>query len=116
MMREGSVDSIKTKIKKNDIVQVISGKQKGEKGKVLVVDREKGRIFVERVNFIKRHVKPSAAHRQGGIIEKEGPIHISNVMVICPKCKLPVKVGKRLLEDGTKVRYCKKCDEILDDK
>jgi len=116
MTREGSVDTIKTRIKKNDIVQVISGKQKSEKGKVLRVDREKGRIFVERVNVIKRHVKPSAAHRQGGIIEKEGPIHIANDMLICPKCKLPVKIGKRALEDGTKVRYCRKCDEILDDK
>jgi large subunit ribosomal protein L24 len=116
MMREGSVDTIKSKIKKNDIVQVISGKQKGEKGKVLRVDREKGRIFVEKVNLIKRHVRPSATHRQGGIIEKEGPFQISNVMLVCPKCKLPVKVGRRPLEDGTKVRYCKKCDEILDDK
>lgn len=116
MIREGSVDTIKTKIKKNDIVQVVSGKQKGEKGKVLKVDREKGRIVVEKVNLIKRHVKPSAAHRQGGIIEREGAVHISNVMLVCPKCKLPVKIGKRLLEDGTKVRYCRKCDEILDDK
>jgi len=113
---EGSVDTIKTRIKKNDIVQVISGKQKGEKGKVLKVDREKGRIFVEKVNLIKRHLRPTAAHRQGGIIEKEGPVHISNVMLLCPKCKFPTKVGTRLLEDGTKVRICKKCDEILDDK
>jgi len=111
------VNSTKTKIKKDDIVQVISGKFKGEKGKVLKVDREKGRIFVEKVNFIKRHLRPSAAHRQGGIIEKEGPVHISNVMLLCPKCKVPTKIGVRLLEDGsTKVRTCKKCDEILDDK
>ncbi len=116
MIREGSVDTVKTKIKKNDIVQVISGKQKGEKGKVLKVDREKGRIFVEKVNVIKRHLRPSAAHRQGGIVEKEGPVNISNVMLLCPKCKLPTKIGTRLLEDGSKVRICKKCDEILDDK
>jgi large subunit ribosomal protein L24 len=110
------MDLIKTRIKKNDIVQVISGKSKGKQGKVLKVDREKGRIFVEKVNFIKRHLRPSAVHRQGGIIEKEGPIHISNVMLICPKCSLPVKVGRKDLEDGTRVRFCKKCDEILDDK
>lgn len=116
MTREGSVDTVKTKIKKNDIVQVISGKQKGEKGKVLKVDREKGRIFVEKVNVIKRHLRPSAAHRQGGIVEKEGAVNISNVMLLCPKCKLPTKVGTRLLEDSSKVRICKKCDEILDDK
>jgi large subunit ribosomal protein L24 len=115
-MGERSVDTIRTRIKKNDIVQVISGKHKGEKGKVLKVDREKGRIFVEKVNFIKRHLRPSSSHRQGGIIEKEGPVHISNVMLVCPKCKLPVKIGKRLLEDGSKVRFCKKCEEILDDK
>lgn len=117
MIREGSVEGIKTRIKKNDIVQVISGKQKGEKGKVLRVDREKGRIFVEKVNVIKRHLRPSAAHRQGGIIEREGSVDISNVMLLCPKCKVPTKIGTRLLEDGTtKVRICRKCDEILDDK
>ena len=110
------MDTIKTKIKKNDIVQVISGKHKGEKGKVLKVDRDKGRIVVEKVNFIKRHLRPSAAHRQGGIMEKEGPVHISNVMLVCPKCKLPAKIGRKPLEDGTKVRYCRKCDELLDDK
>ncbi len=110
------MDLIRTRIKKNDTVQVISGKHKGKKGKVIKVDREKGKIFVEKVNFIKRHVRPSAVHRQGGIIEKEGPIHISNVMLVCPKCSLPVKVGKKELEDGTKTRYCKSCDEILDDK
>ena len=91
---EGSVDTVKTKIKKNDIVQVISGKQKGEKGKVLKVDREKGRIFVEKVNVIKRHLRPSAAHRQGGIVEKEGPVNISNVMLLCPKCKLPTRSAR----------------------
>jgi large subunit ribosomal protein L24 len=117
MIREGSVDTIKTRIKKDDIVQVISGKQKGKQGKVLKVDREHGRIFVEKVNVIKRHLRPSASHRQGGIIEKEGAMNISNVMLLCPKCKVPTKVGRRLLEDGvTKVRTCKKCDEILDDK
>lgn len=105
---------LKTKIKKNDTVQVISGKHKDEKGKVLRVNPEKGQVIVEKVNFIKRHIRPSSAHRQGGIVEKEGPIQISNVMIVCPKCNTPVKVGKRVLEDGTKVRFCKKCDEILD--
>ncbi len=105
---------LKTKIRKNDTVQVISGKHKDEKGKVLRVNPEKGQVIIEKVNFIKRHVKPSSAHRQGGIVEKEGPIQISNVMIVCPKCNVPVKVGKKILEDGTKVRSCKNCDEILD--
>jgi large subunit ribosomal protein L24 len=113
---EELMELIRTRIKKNDTVQVISGKHKGKKGKVIRVDRERGRIFVEKVNFIKRHVRPSAVHRQGGIIEKEGAIHISNVMLVCPKCALPVKVGRRVIGDGSKVRYCKKCDEILEDK
>ncbi|MBN1573434.1 MAG: 50S ribosomal protein L24 [Deltaproteobacteria bacterium] len=105
---------LKTKIKKNDTVQVISGKHKDEKGKVLRVNLEKGQVIVEKINFIKRHMRPSSAHRQGGIIEKEGPIQISNVMIVCPKCNVPVKVGKKVLEDGKKVRFCKRCDEILD--
>ena len=104
----------KIKIRKDDIVQVISGKHKTEKGKVLKVNPVKGQVIVEKVNFIKRHIRPSSAHRQGGIIEKEGPIQISNVMIVCPKCNTPVKVGKKILEDGTKVRFCKNCDEILD--
>lgn len=104
----------KTKIRKNDTVQVISGKHKDEKGKVLRVSPEKGQVIIEKVNFIKRHIRPSSAHRQGGIIEKEGPLQISNVMIVCPKCNVPVKVGKKVLEDGTKVRSCKRCDEILD--
>jgi large subunit ribosomal protein L24 len=104
----------KTKIRKNDTVQVITGKHENEKGKVLRIDPEKGHVIVEKVNFIKRHIRPSSAHRQGGIIEKEGPIQISNVMIVCPKCNVPVRVGKKYLEDGTKVRFCKRCEEILD--
>ncbi len=107
-------NSYKIKIRKNDIVQVISGKHKTKKGKVLKVNPEKSQVIVEKVNFIKRHIRPSSAHRQGGIIEKEGPIHISNVMIVCQKCNIPVKVGKKILEDGTKVRFCKNCEEILD--
>jgi large subunit ribosomal protein L24 len=104
----------KSKIRKNDTVQVISGKDKGSKGKVLKLDLEKGYVFVEKVNFIKRHIRPSSAHRQGGIVEKEGPIQLSNVMLVCTKCNMPVRVGNKILEDGTKVRFCKKCDEIID--
>lgn len=104
----------RARIKKNDTVQVISGKFKGEKGTVLRLNLAKNQVFVERVNFIKRHVRPSGAHSQGGIIEKEGPIHISNVMMVCPSCNVPIRVGKKVLEDNTKVRYCRLCNEILD--
>ncbi|HQO77041.1 MAG TPA: 50S ribosomal protein L24 [Thermodesulfobacteriota bacterium] len=100
-------------IKKNDQVMVIAGKEKGKIGKVLSVNPEKERVIVERVNFIKRHTRPSARYRQGGIIEKEGAIHISNVLVVCPKCNKAGTMGNRVLEDAKKVRVCKKCGETL---
>ena len=102
------------KIKKGDQVMVISGKEKGKTGKVSRVIPERGAVIVEKLNMVKRHVRPSPKYRHGGIIEKEAPIHISNVMIICEKCKGPVRVGKKILEDGGKVRYCKKCGEVID--
>jgi large subunit ribosomal protein L24 len=101
-------------IKKNDIVMVIAGKEKGKTGKVLRVLPKKDRAVVEKVNFIKRHMRPGPHSRQGGIIEKENPINISNLMVVCGKCTDPTRVGRRVLEDGSSVRYCKKCDEIIE--
>lgn len=103
------------KIKKNDKVIVIAGKEKGKIGAVLKVDSEKGRILVEKVNMVKRHAKPSNKIPQGGIIEKEAPLNVSNVMIVCNKCADPTRIGKRILEDGTKVRVCKKCGEPIDD-
>jgi large subunit ribosomal protein L24 len=100
-------------VKKNDLVMVIAGKDKGKSGKVLSVLSKKNRVIVEKVNFIKRHTRPSAKQRQGGIIEREGPINISNVMLICTKCNKPSRIGKKYLEDDKKVRVCKKCGEIL---
>lgn len=100
-------------IKKNDKVIVLSGKEKGKIGSILKVDTEKNRVIVEKVNMVKRHSKPSAKAAQGGIIEKEASIHISNLMIVCPKCAEPSRVGKRVLEDNTKVRFCKKCNELL---
>ena len=100
-------------VKKNDVVMVIAGKDKGKSGKVLRVIPKKNRLIVERVNFIKRHTRPSAKHRQGGIIEREGPLHISNVMVVCTKCNKSARIGKKVLEDDKKVRFCKRCGEIL---
>jgi large subunit ribosomal protein L24 len=100
-------------VKKNDLVMVIAGRDKGKSGKILSVLSKKNRVIVEKVNFIKRHTRPSAKQRQGGIIEREGPINISNVMLICTKCNKPSRIGKKYLEDDKKVRVCKKCGEIL---
>ena len=103
----------KMHVKKNDLVMVIAGKDKGKSGKVLSVLSKKNRVIVEKVNFIKRHVRPSAKNRQGGIIQKEGPIYTANVMLICTKCNKPTRFGKKYLEDNKKVRVCKKCGELV---
>ena len=105
-------------IKKGDTVAVLVGKEKGKKGRVLSVlpDKEgKGRrVIVEKINVIKRHTKPSKTHEQGGIIEKEGPIHISKAMLVCPKCGARTRVGAQIRADGKKFRVCKKCKEVID--
>lgn len=105
---------IKYKIKKNDQVMVIGGREKGKTGRVIRVIHEKAKVVIEKLNMVKRHTKVSQKVKQGGIIEKEAPISISNVMLICEKCKGPVRVGKKILEDNRSVRYCKKCGEILE--
>ncbi len=103
------------KIRKNDKVIVLVGKEKDKIGTVLKVDSDKKRLIVEKVNMVKKHSKPSTQTAQGGIIEKEAPLSISNVMIVCSKCTEPTKIGKRILEDGSKIRYCKKCGEGIDD-
>ncbi len=105
---------IRCNIRKNDKVKVIAGKDKGKLGKVLKVIKKKERVLVENINMIKRHTKPGATSRQGGIIEAEGPIHWSNVMLLCNKCMAPTRIRMRRLEDGKKVRTCAKCDEVID--
>ncbi|MCX8109631.1 MAG: 50S ribosomal protein L24 [Syntrophorhabdaceae bacterium] len=100
-------------IRKNDLVMVTTGKDKGKTGKVLKIVKKKDRAVVEKVNMIKRHVKPSQKSK-GGIMERESPIHISNLMIYCEKCSKPVRVGRKILEDGKKVRFCKKCNEVID--
>ncbi len=101
-------------IKKGDMVRVVAGKEKGKTGKVLSILRDRERVVVEKVNLVKKHQRPDAKGK-GGILEKEGSIHVSNVMVICSKCDDAVRVGHKVLEDGKKVRICKKCNEILDE-
>jgi len=100
-------------LKKGDTVKVIAGKEKGKTGKILKTMGEKSRVVVEKVNVVKKHKRPDAKGK-GGIIEKESSIHASNVMLICGKCNAGARIGHRILEDGKKVRVCRKCGEILD--
>jgi len=104
----------KCHIKKDDKVKVITGKDKGKIGKVLRVDRKKDRILVENINVVKRHTRPTAKNRQGGIVESEATVPWSNVMLMCSKCLSPVRIQMRRLDDGKKVRSCRKCNEIID--
>lgn len=106
----------KVHVHKGDTVVVISGKDTGKKGKVLAVLPQKQRVLVEGVNLIKRHTRPTQALPQGGILQREAPVHSSNVMAYCPSCNKPSRMGKRLLDDNTKVRVCKKCGEVLERK
>jgi large subunit ribosomal protein L24 len=104
----------KCHIKKDDKVKVIAGKDSGKIGKVIKVDRKNRRVLVENINIVKRHSKPTAQNRQGGIIESEAAIHWSNVMLMCNKCVTPVRVKSMQLDDGKKVRVCQKCNEQID--
>ena len=102
-------------IKKNDEVIVISGNEKGKKGKVLGVNHEDGRVIVEGVNMATMHKKPRRQGETGGIIQQEAALNMSNVMHICKKCGKPTRIGYTVLKDGSKVRVCKKCNENFDD-
>jgi len=101
-------------IKKDDKVKVVTGKDKGKIGKVLKVMKKKNRILIENINMVKRHSRPSAKNKQGGIIEGEAAIHWSNVMLMCNKCITPVRMRTQRLEDGKKIRVCRKCNEAVD--
>ena len=103
----------KLHVKKDDLVMIVAGKDKGKSGKVLRVMPDKGRVLVENINLIKRHTRPSRTNSEGGIIEKEAPIALSNVQLLCQGCNKPARTGLRVLEDGSKVRFCKKCNEIV---
>jgi len=104
----------KCHLKKDDKVKVIAGKDKGKIGKVLSVKRKNNRIIVENINMAKRHVRPGAKQRQGGIVESEAAIQCANVMLMCSKCVTPVRIKMKRLEDGKKIRVCRKCNEIID--
>ncbi len=103
------------RVKKGDMVVVMAGNDKGKEGKVLKVFPDKNRIIVEKVNLIKKHTRASRDVPQGGIIEKEGPIHVSNVMLVCPTTGKPTRIGKEILSDGSRARVSKKSGEMLND-
>src|SRR5688572_13698939 len=100
------------KIRSGDTVLVTSGRNKGQQGKVRVNMIERDRVVIEGVNIVKKHIKRGRA-RQAGIVEVEAPLHVSNVMLICPNCKQPTRVGVTRDDDGKNVRYCKKCDNLI---
>jgi len=101
-------------IHKDDLVQVISGRDKGKKGKVLRVVPKESKVIVDKVNVVKRHQKPTQQEKNGGIIDTDLPIKAEKVMVVCPNCKKPTRIGWKVLEDGKKSRICKKCGETID--
>ncbi len=105
----------KMHVKRGDTVQVISGKDKGKEGKVVVAIPEEGKVIVEGVAIVKRHQKARAQGQESGIIQKEAAIDASNVLRVCPSCKKAARTGVKVLEDGSKVRYCKKCQEVFND-
>jgi large subunit ribosomal protein L24 len=100
----------KLHIKKNDTVKVISGKSKGKKGKVLEVSPKEGKVIVEGVNMVTKHVKPKKQGQAGGILKAEGPLYACKVMLICPKCGKPTRIGHKIMEDGSKERVCRNAD------
>jgi len=105
---------VKLHVKKNDMVKIIAGKDQGKTGKVLRIFPAKGRVVVESINVVKRHTRPNQLNPEGGIVEKEAPLSISNVMLVCGSCNQATRTGIRILEDGSKSRYCKKCNESVD--
>lgn len=103
----------KIHVKRDDNVYVLTGKDAGKTGKVLKVMADEGRVIVEGVNIAIKHKKPKGRYQQGGIIHQEAAINSSNVMLVCSHCKRPSKTGRKVLENGEKVRFCKNCDEVI---
>ena len=109
------MSQLQTPIRRNDTVVVLTGKDRGKRGRVLRVLPEKNRLVVEGVNFIKRHTRPNPSRNvKGGIVEREASLHASNVQLVCPECGAQTRVGRRLLGDGRKVRVCRKCEGVID--
>ncbi|NLY19159.1 MAG: 50S ribosomal protein L24 [Clostridiaceae bacterium] len=104
----------KVHVKKGDTVYILSGKDRGKKGKVLSVLPSKRMVVVEGINMVKKHMKPRSQMQQGGIINREAPVYADKVMLVCGKCGAPTKTGKKFLVNGSKARFCKKCGEVID--
>ncbi len=102
------------KLRKNDNVMIIAGKERGTTGKILKVLSVKDRAIIERLNLVKRHTKPRGPQQPGGILEKEASIHVSNLMLMCDRCNAPIRFGHKVLGDGKKVRICRRCGETID--
>ena len=106
---------LQTPVRKNDTVVVVGGKDRGKRGRVLRLEPTRNRVVVEGVNFIKRHTRPNPQRNvKGGIVEREGSLHASNVQIVCPECGEPTRIGRQVLNDGRKVRICRKCDGAVD--
>jgi large subunit ribosomal protein L24 len=103
-----------TRVKKNDKVKILTGKDNGKTGKVLFVDKKNGAVIIEGLNIVKKTRRPDQQNQKGGIIDIEAPVRVSNIMVVCPKCNKTMRIKKRELEDGKRVRVCGKCGEMLD--
>lgn len=108
------IEPVRILLKKNDLVEVLSGREKGKTGKILKVIRDKNQVLVEKVNIVKRHSRPSPTTGQGGIIEKEAPLHVSKVRLICPKCATAGRFRLTTTADQRKSRVCRKCKELID--
>ena len=109
------MSKLATPIRKNDTVVVTTGKDRGKRGRVLKVVADKNRLVVEGVNFIKRHTKANPQRNiKGGLVEREAPLHASNVQLVCPECGKPTRIGRKILGDGRKVRVCRKCEGVVD--
>jgi large subunit ribosomal protein L24 len=107
-------EPVRIRLKRDDLVEVIAGKEQGKSGKILKVLREKNQVLVEKVNLIKRHTRPSPTTGQGGIVEKEAPLMVSKVMLICPKCATTTRFTLTKTAEGKKSRVCRKCKELID--
>jgi large subunit ribosomal protein L24 len=106
---------LQTPVRRNDNVLVITGKDRGKRGRVLKVLPETNRLIVEGLNMIKRHMKPNPNRNiQGGVVSREAALHASNVQIVCPECGKPTRIGRRILGDGRKVRICRKCEGVVD--
>jgi large subunit ribosomal protein L24 len=109
------MSKLQTPIRRNDNVVVITGKDRGKRGRVLKVVPATNRLIVEGVNFIKRHTKPNPQRQvKGGVVEREAPLHASNVQLVCPECGKATRIGRKILGDGRKVRICRQCEGVVD--